>query len=233
MAICINNISQSFNGKLILDSISLTFQKGKIHTILGPSGCGKSTLLNIINKTLAADSGTCICDHESISQVFQEPRLLPWKTVKDNILYVLPKPSEDQIAHVTQLIEMVGLKDSIHLFPHQLSGGMQQRCALARAFSVNSSTVILDEPFKGLDQKIKRKMFQMVVDLWNFQNKTLIFITHEVDEALLLSHNITLLSDSPASIIFQKEISSPINLRNMNSDELLMIKNQLHELIHR
>ncbi len=232
MAIRINNLTKSFDDKLVLHDLSITIEKGMIHTILGPSGCGKSTLLNIINGTLIPDAGDFEIHDELISQVFQEHRLLPWKTITENIEYVISGHKDKHREEVKELIRQVGLKGSEEKYPHQLSGGMQQRCALARAFALNASTIILDEPFKGLDQKIKRQMIALLVKLWKQQKGTIIFVTHDVDEALAFSHHINLLSDAPAKVIYNTTIKTPLEDREKLSDELLSIKNTLTGLIN-
>lgn len=231
MAVNLSKVSKSFDDKQILNELSIRIETGKIHTILGPSGCGKSTLLNIINGTINPDSGRCTIDEAVISQVFQEPRLLPWKTVLENIKYVTSHVGESQNRTLIELIRQVGLEGSESKYPHQLSGGMQQRCALARAFAINARTIVLDEPFKGLDQKIKRQMIEVLISHWKQKQLTFIFVTHDVDEAMAFSHHITLLSDAPASVIYQTELSTPLNQRAEQSDELINVKRKLTELI--
>lgn len=231
MAIRLENISKSFNGNPVLDGLKLSFEDGQIHTILGPSGCGKTTLLNIINGTLHADEGLCNLEAHTISQVFQDPSLLPWKTVRENINYVLNNSDDGHSQEIDALIEDVGLTGSADKYPHELSGGMQQRCAIARAFAFDASTVILDEPFKGLDQKIKTQMINLVMRLWKKNQKTIVFVTHDVGEALRMSHSITLLSDAPTKVIFQKEISQGFEERS-NSPEINALKEELNVLIN-
>jgi NitT/TauT family transport system ATP-binding protein len=200
----LNNIMKSYGEHKIFSDFSIAFKSGSINCILGPSGCGKTTLLNIINGSLLADSGNL--DEFSalgISNVFQEPRLLPWKTVKGNIEFVLKERMENEELQrrVDEYISLVQLEKFSNYYPSALSGGMKQRVALARAFSYESDLILMDEPFKALDYKLKYNLIEEFVKLWEKDQRTVIFVTHDVDEALLIGHQLYLLSESPVRLL--------------------------------
>lgn len=179
--------------------------------LVGPSGCGKTTLLNIIGGLDNDYEGDIKIDNKSgktnASFVFQTPRLLPWRTVLENIQ--LPHETDISPATIEQLLLDLGLQNSLNSYPHHLSLGMQRRVALARAFSVNSDLLLMDEPFVSLDQPTARKARQLLLTLWQSQPKTLIFVTHDIDEAIQLADRILFLSESPSTIIDDIAINAP------------------------
>lgn len=200
----LNNISKSFNGKTLYDNFSLSINENQITSILGPSGIGKTTLVNMICKIVKADSGTIsLPDDCKFSYVFQEPRLLEWYTVYENIDFVL-KNKFDKIKRkeiIEKYLKLVGLYEYKDYHISQLSGGMAQRVSLARAFSYPSDILILDEPFKGLDSKLKDELMISFNNIYNEDRRTVLFITHDVDEALYLSDDILVLNNTPVKIV--------------------------------
>lgn len=200
----VDKISHRFGDLPVLDNVSFQVADDEILAVIGPSGCGKSTLLNIISGIETPDMGNISGIKDSIAFVFQDDRLLPWKTVWENISLVNDK--EDKPA-IEGLIYDVGLEGFEKYKPDQLSGGMKKRCSLARAFYYKSEILLMDEPFQGLDYFLRQEMLKMLMRLWTSHKKPVLFITHEIDEALTIANRIIILSDRPTTII--KEIQLP------------------------
>ncbi len=228
MKLELKNINKSFGGLEIFRDFSISFIPGSINCILGPSGCGKTTLLHIINGTISPDSGTSEgFSTLRLSYVFQEPRLLPWKTVRDNIAFVLKERMEDSELQkrLDEYISLVQLEKFSDYYPSALSGGMKQRVSLARAFSYDSDVILMDEPFKALDYKLKNNLIEQFVKLWEKDKRTVIFVTHDVDEALMIGHHMYLFSNSPAMVLEQFLI--PENKEKKDS-----LRTQLHSMLN-
>lgn len=199
---------------VVLDGLSFDIEEESFVTLLGPSGCGKSTLLNIMRglDNLTEGSIEMICsgtDRVNMAYVFQTARLLPWKTVLDNITFV-HDPQEnlkdETREKAMKYLQLVGLEDFAHHFPHQLSGGMQQRVGITRALSVEPDVLLMDEPFSHLDEITAKRMRDDLVDIWERTKVTIFFITHDLSEAALLSDRIILLTQKPAKIYKEIEI---------------------------
>ncbi|HOP75728.1 MAG TPA: ABC transporter ATP-binding protein [Bacillota bacterium] len=216
-AIKIQNISKSFEvrGKERIEAIkdiNLWIEPGEFVCLVGPSGCGKSTLLNIIAGLEQPDSGTvesCPVNGDGCAPqgnrllIFQESALFPWLTVFDNVAYGLklrhtPKEKCEQLVH--SYLELVGLSHFKKAYIHQLSGGMKQRVALARALVLDPEILLMDEPFAALDIKTRKDMYQLLLKIWKETGKTILFITHNVDEALILSSRVVVMSSRPGLI---------------------------------
>ena len=200
----LKNICKSFGSLKVFDDFNINFNKNIINCILGPSGCGKTTLLNIIAGLMLPDSGEISgINLDKISCVFQEPRLLPWKTARKNIEFTLrDKYTQNEVMEVVdKYIKLVQLDGYGDYYPGQLSGGMNQRVSLARAFSFPSEIILMDEPFKGLDYKLKQSLQNSFLELWQSDKRTVIYVTHDVDEAIELGENIFLFSKSPVKIV--------------------------------
>lgn len=198
------NVSKRFNDLDVLRNLNINFEKDKITCLFGPSGVGKTTIANIASGLTEIDSGEVRGTENAVySFVFQEPRLLEWYSIYDNIDFVLKNvyDSDKRVNIINNYIDMVELSGFESYRPRELSGGMAQRVSLARAFAYPSNVLILDEPFKGLDVKLKREMITLFRKLWNESKRTVLFITHDVDEAATLSDYIYILKEKPAKVI--------------------------------
>lgn len=203
MQVNLENIKKSFGDFNVFENLSLKIEDNKITCITGPSGCGKTTILNMISGLIKVDSGNISGVNDRISYIFQENRLLPWKTAKENILFVLKDiMSEKEREEVTeQYLKMVGLYEFKDYYPSQLSGGMIQRVVLARAFAYPADLLLMDEPFKGLDRDLKNSIMLAFLDLWEKNKKTVILVTHDKDEALFLGDEVYVLSSPPTKVL--------------------------------
>jgi NitT/TauT family transport system ATP-binding protein len=182
-----------------LDGIDLSIRGHTFVSLVGPSGCGKSTLLNILSGVEAPSSGRITVtsdegDPARFGYVFQDPRLLPWRTVMKNLLFVHRERGEEARRRALQYLEMVGLEHTADMYPAQLSGGMQQRVGIARAFSVDPDLLLMDEPFSHLDAITARSLRDQLQEIWNRTEKTVLFVTHDVMEAVQLSENIIVMT---------------------------------------
>lgn len=209
-----------------MEGFNLEIKEKEITCILGPSGCGKSTLLNMISGITPPDKGEIVGKKEKIGYVFQEDRLLPWKTLEENIRIVKKQGSSSEIR---ELIDIVGLKNFEKSYPHQLSGGMRQRCAIARAYHYQSEMLLMDEPFKSLDYDLRMAMVKLLQDLWIKWENTVVFVTHEIDEALLLGNRVILLRKNPCKVDQIMEIKTPQIHRNLTDREMVMARGTIIE----
>jgi sulfonate transport system ATP-binding protein len=205
---------------LVLKDVSFTVEPGSFVVITGPSGCGKSTLLNIIagldkdyeGKIDFGDSG------QRVAYVFQAPRLLPWRTVYENIALVLP-PGDPRLANIPELLERVGLKDAATAYPEMISLGMQRRAALARAFILEPEFLLMDEPFVSLDDPTAQSLRELLVELWSRRPTTVLFVTHDRAEAVMLATRILRLSGGNASIA--EDVPVPLSVADrLNRDKV-------------
>lgn len=198
----LRNVSLSFGRLKVLDSFSAEFSCNQFTCLFGPSGIGKSTVLNLLAGLLKPDSGEVYSSNTNIGYVFQDPRLLPWCTVKENIeigLYASGMPPLQRNKIVSSMIERLGLANFSDYYPTQLSGGMKQRVALGRAFVVDPQLLLLDEPFSGLDEALKLEMRSLLRELISWHPCTTVFVTHDYLEAIQLADQVLLLNEKPCS----------------------------------
>lgn len=181
-----------------LDGVSFEVSGHVFVSVVGPSGCGKSTLLNIASGIETTTDGEISLTQGGrparLGYVFQDPRLLPWRTVLDNMFYVQEDRSDETRRRALEYLEMVGLEEAVDMFPAQLSGGMQQRVGIARAFAVEPDLLLMDEPFSHLDAITARSLREQLQDIWTATRKTVLFVTHDVMEAVQLSDRIIVLA---------------------------------------
>jgi len=226
----LKNISKAYGDLTLFDDFSIGFDEGKITCILGPSGCGKTTLLNIIGGIVKPDHGSFEgFEGKAISYIFQDPRLLPWKTVRGNIEFVLSHEltTTERKKTADRFIRLVELEDFADYYPAKLSGGMRQRVSIARAFAWPSDIILMDEPLKGLDIKLKLNLIRTFSRIWETDKRTVIFVTHDVEESLLLSNEILVLSKAPVQIVTRKKVEIPVPDRSLDSAYLAGMKNML------
>jgi NitT/TauT family transport system ATP-binding protein len=213
-AIAIRDLSVSFPGPNlgdeihVLERINLEVGHGEFVCVVGPSGCGKTTLLNVIGGFLPASRGEVLVEGEQVCGpdrrrifIFQEGGVFPWLTVRDNVGFGLSGKSRDERQHIVRhYVEMVGLSGFEESYPRQLSGGMRQRVEIARALAANPEVIYMDEPFGALDFFTRLKMRADLVRIWQQERKTVVFVTHDIDEALQLADRVVVLSRRPAAL---------------------------------
>ena len=244
----IDNVRRVFNtrnGEMIaLNGVSLDIMENEFICVVGPSGCGKSTLLNIIAGLLEPTSGKVYCDGKEVTGtgtergvVFQQYALFPWMTVKKNVMFGLNlkgikgKEAED-IA--MKYIKMVQLEDFVDHYPKELSGGMKQRVAIARAYAVNPSILLMDEPFGALDAQTRTQLQTELLETWEKERKTCFFITHDVDEAIILAQKVIIMSARPGRIkeIVDINIPYPRTQETKMTPEFLELKNHIWSQVY-
>ena len=220
MAVSARNVSKNYGEVEALKDLSLEFPRGQLTSLLGPSGCGKTTLLKIIAGLLKPTTGEIEIDGKAVTSpgpdrafVFQDFALLPWASVLRNVAFGLelrgvPESERHDIAE--KYIKEVGLAGFEKSFPHELSGGMRQRVGLARALSVDADVLLMDEPFSAVDEQTRRKFQEDLLALVANENKTFIFVTHSIEEAVYVSDQIAILLPRPSRV---SEIIRPTGLR--------------------
>ncbi len=200
----LNNLSKAYNNEQLYKNFSIEFEENKISCILGQSGLGKTTLVNMLAGLIKPDDGEIVLpDNASFSYVFQEPRLLEWYNVYDNIDIVLRNhynPTERKQI-IERVLKLVDLEDFYNYKISELSGGMAQRVSIARALAYPSNIVILDEPFSGLDYKLEEDLSLKLRNIFLEENRTIIYITHDIDQALFLSDYIYVLNNKPIEVV--------------------------------
>ena len=216
---------------LIFKNLNFIIKKSQFVSIFGPSGCGKTTLLNIISGLDKDFDGSvqtfnsATNPNKNISYMFQAPRLFPWLTAIENVKFPIKKKKNcEKIAF--EFIKKIGLERYKNQYPNRLSGGMQRRIALARAFVPNPNILLLDEPFISIDKKIANSLRKLLIKLWKKNKPIIIFVTHDLDEAIELADRICFLSNLPSKILLDYEISLS-RPRNQNSKKFISVKRLL------
>lgn len=245
----IDGVSKTYSSDagdiLALDNIDLEIASGEFVSIVGPSGCGKSTLLRCVGGLISPTGGSIhIGDVEirgpdaRIGYVFQKAVLLPWRTVENNLLLpfeINGKPGPADREAVQQILDMVGLGKYAQHRPNELSGGMQQRVSVARALVMNPSILMMDEPFGALDAQTRESMNEELLRIWREARTTIVFVTHDIGEALFLSDRIIVLSEQPGTIhnIIEVDIPRPRTFVQVESDERFWkMRNTIREALH-
>lgn len=221
----IEGVSKQFqNGFIALDNVNIKVEKGEIVSLVGTSGCGKSTLLRIIAGLDSPTLGDVFIDNELISSphpeigiIFQEPRLMPWLPVRENVQFGLEGRLKVEKERLTDIIlERVGLIEFSQALPRQLSGGMAQRVAIARALVTKPSILLLDEPFSALDAFIRMKLQDHLLKIWEYDRPTMILVTHDIEEALVLSDRVIVFRGNPGRIYQEFTLDLPRTRKRTN-----------------
>ena len=239
----IDNVVKEYNGNkgktVALNGVSLDIKENEFICVVGPSGCGKSTLLNIIAGLLEPTSGAVYLDGEKIEGtgvergvVFQGYALFPWRTVLKNVMFGLemkrvPKAQAEEIAK--KYIKAVGLEGFEHAYPKELSGGMRQRVAIARAYAADPEVLLLDEPFGARDAQTRVQLQSELLNTWEHEKKTCFFITHDVDEAIILAQRVIIMSARPGRIkrIVDIDIPYPRTQATKTDPRFLELKTEI------
>ena len=220
-----------FGDTVVFDGFNDEFEKNKINCILGPSGCGKTTLLNLLSGTVTEDGGV-ITKPQTVSYVFQEELLIPQKTARKNLELILKTVYRDKAVLKTAIetfLQLAELEDAGELYPHEMSGGMRQRLALIRAFAYPSDILLMDEPFKALDITLKNTIIKAFLNLYKEDKRTVLFVTHDIDEALKTGDVISVFSDKPMRLQKKFLVNEDKTDRKLYSDTLTFIKNEIYK----
>ena len=244
--IVIRNLTKTYSGGnvIALQDINIDIEPYESICILGPSGCGKTTLLRIIDCLIPRDCGEVIMNGAPVTQprpdiamVFQHFGLFPWKRLEQNIAYGLElrgRSRDETSATIARYLELMGLKGFEKSYPHQLSGGMQQRAGLARALAVNPALLLMDEPFGSLDAQTREMMQEELLRILETEKKTMIFVTHSIDEAILLGDRIVMMSRRPGRIqgIIPVDIPRPRKIISVRAHpRYIALRNMLWEML--
>lgn len=238
--IVVKDLTKKFGDLTVLDGINFNVAEGEFLAIVGPTGCGKTTFLNCLSKLIPTTNGDIFIDGEvaspkkhNISFVFQEPTCMPWRTVRQNVAYGMELknvPTEEANQKLEKILELVGLTDTANLYPNQVSGSMLQRIAVARAFAVNPDLLLMDEPYGQLDVKLRFYLEDELIKLWKTLKSTVIFITHNIEEAVYVAERILVLSNKPTRIKAEVIVDLP-HPRKMIDPAFVEIRKNVTNLI--
>jgi ABC-type nitrate/sulfonate/bicarbonate transport system ATPase subunit len=232
--VAFSHISMNFGSVRVLEDIQLSVNTGEFVCILGPSGCGKSTLLNIAGGFVAPAQGSVTIDGEAVTGpdprrifVFQERGVFPWLTVEQNIGFGLFRESASEkaarIAHYVRLVGLTGFEQS---YPRELSGGMKQRLEVARALAVNPDVLYLDEPFGALDSITRLQMRRELLRIWNAERKTILFVTHDIEESVQLADRVVVLSARPGRVQRIVDVNIP-HPRDLSDPRYIALRDEI------
>ena len=240
MKVRVKSLTKKFGDLLVLDDISFDVKKGQFLCVVGPTGCGKTTFLNCITRLYEPTSGEILVDGEpvdlrkhNVSYIFQEYSTMPWLTVEENVAFGLrikKKPEAEIKESVDEVIEMVGLQKFRNYYPSQLSASMLQRVVIARAFATKPDILLMDEPYGQLDIELRFKLEDELIGLWKKLGTTIIFITHNIEEAVYISEDILILTNKPITI--KQMMANPLSRpRVVTEKRFIEVREQVTELI--
>lgn len=238
--VVVKNLTKKFGDLLVLDDISFDVRQGEFLCVVGPTGCGKTTFLNCLTKLYDITEGDIFVNNEpvdlrkqNIAYIFQEYSTMPWLKIEDNVKYGLriKKVPEEQIqAKADKVIKMVGLERFRDYYPRQLSASMLQRVVIARAFAVEPELLLMDEPYGQLDLNLRFLLEDELLKLWKEMKTTVVFITHNVEEAVYLAERVLVLTNKPTTVREEIKIDLPYP-RNIKDDRFIDYRTQITELI--
>ena len=236
----VDNLTKRFGDLTVLNGINFTIKRGEFLAIVGPTGCGKTTFLNCLSKLMPATEGDILIDGEeanpkkhNIAFVFQEPTCLPWRTVRENVAYgmeVKGVPREEREKRASDIMDLVGLSSCADLYPNQVSASMMQRITVSRAFAVNPDLLLMDEPYGQLDVKLRFYLEDELVNLWQKLNSTILFVTHNIEEAVYVAERILVLTNKPTSVKAEIKVDLP-RPRKLIDPKFVDLRKQVTELI--
>ncbi len=236
----VKNLTKRFGDLLVLNRINFHVAQGEFLAIVGPTGCGKTTFLNCLSKLIPTSEGNIFIDGEvadpkrhNISFVFQEPTCLPWRTVRQNVAYgmqIKGFPAAKINERVDFMLDLVGLTETQSLYPNQVSASMVQRITVARAFAVDPDLLLMDEPYGQLDVKLRYYLEDELVKLWQTLKSTVIFVTHNIEEAVYVAERILVLSNKPTNIKAEVNVDLP-RPRSLIDPDFVAIRKHVTELI--
>jgi sulfonate transport system ATP-binding protein len=236
----VTGLTKKFGELLVLDDVNFTVGKGEFLAIVGPTGCGKTTFLNLLSRLIPATQGHIRIDGEeadpkkhNLAFVFQEPSSLPWLTVKQNVefgMLIKGVRAGERERRLRQILDLVGLADCANLFPNQISASMEQRVAVSRAFATSPDLLLMDEPYGQLDVKLRYYLEDELVKLWRELGATVIFVTHNIEEAVYVAERILVLTNKPTTVKAEIHVDLP-RPRNFIDDRFIEIRKQVTDLI--
>jgi ABC-type nitrate/sulfonate/bicarbonate transport system ATPase subunit len=238
--VAVKSLTKRFGELLVLDNISFSVGQGEFLCIVGPTGCGKTTFLNCLSKLMPTTQGNIFIDgavadprKHNISFVFQEPTAMPWRTVAENIAFGMELkqfPKDKLQERLKHILGLVGLTETAGLYPNQISASMVQRITVARAFVVDPDLLLMDEPYGQLDIKLRYYLEDELIKLWQALNSTVIFVTHNIEEAVYLGERILVLSNKPTQIRAEVKVDLP-RPRRLTDPKFIEIRKQVTDLI--
>lgn len=238
--IVVNNLTKKFDDLLVLDDISFEVNKGDFVCIVGPTGCGKTTFLNLLVKLIEPTAGKILIDGEeadpkkhNISFVFQEPSNFPWLTVEDNVKFSLKIKGYDKKVieeRTEKILDIIGLKNERKAYPHELSVSAEQRVVIGRSFALYPDLLLMDEPYGQMDIKVRYYLEDEVLKLWRETGSTVLFITHNIEEAIYLSQKCLIMTSKPTKI--KTIVDNPLPYpRDVSSEEFIKLREEVTDMI--
>ena len=236
----VRNLTKAYGGLLVLDNISFNISQGEFVCIVGPTGCGKTTFMNTLSRLIPLTKGRILINGKeadphlhNLAYVFQEPTSLPWRTVSQNVAIGMEYkrlPEEEKQQRLTEILALVGLADCANLYPNQISASMEQRIAVARAFATQPDLLLMDEPYGQLDVKLRFYLEDELFRLWEKLKATVLFITHNIEEAVYMAERILVLSNKPTSLKADIVVDLP-RPRDYLDPAFLKIRDEVVEMI--